>query len=206
MSGSRGKKPPERQPPPPAPTSKETTSGKPVTLFTCGKCKQKRSLKNGTYCPTCKPVHQAINTGQETGRAAPRWQVVTEDARKTLMFAKHSSLRDHQTFATAIRRHASSKVGSTGSSGFGDQNTIWEEGTASVDFQGIRQGSSGSVWLDYQGQVGKAGQNRSSFWQVMIVCGQGTPSASDIEDAIDRSHGTADRSLVITANTQGRPN
>ncbi|MBR0664490.1 hypothetical protein GXW71_09010 [Roseomonas hellenica] len=188
----------------PVPTIPKST--KPPELFVCGKCKQKASTKSGQYCSKCKPQHHLLQTGAQPARAVAQWlpDPVSQDARATLQYAKNPYLKDHALYASHIFKHFKIYGNSNTSSGFGDQDTLWEEGTVSVDFQGIREGSSDTIWLDYQGQAGK-GSARVSHWQVMIVCGSGVPSQALIEAAIDASHGEAARSLLLTNNTQGRP-
>ncbi|HEY4252472.1 MAG TPA: hypothetical protein VGM87_14770, partial [Roseomonas sp.] len=105
---------------------KPPESKKPVELFQCGKCKQKRSLEKNQWCPTCKPQHHHLQTGQALGRTAPNWlpNPVTENAAATLNFAKNPYLKDHDSFAEHIQKHARRYSDSTSSGGFGDQSTL----------------------------------------------------------------------------------
>jgi hypothetical protein len=58
-----------------------------------------------------------------------------------------------------------------------------KDGTTSLDFQGIREGTEGTFWIDLQGQVGKE-KARGSYCQVLIETCVGRVSEEMITKAL----------------------
>lgn len=93
--------------------------------------------------------------------------------------------------------------------GAGDQHTPrnCESGTVSLDFQGLREGSGGSYWIDLQGQAGGGGSKRKSYCQVLIQNNLGGPvPAGTITAALAQSlKDGKKRAIIHRAGSAARP-
>lgn len=97
----------------------------------------------------------------------------------------------------------------TAATSVGDQNTPnnCKSGKVSLDFQGIREGTQGTFWIDLQGQEGGGGSKRNSYCQVLIqTCVGGPVPVETITAALLQSlTGGAKRAIIYKDGGSGRP-
>lgn len=92
---------------------------------------------------------------------------------------------------------------------FGDQHTPngCTIGTTSLDFQGIREGSEGTCWIDLQGQIGGGSTKRKSYCQVLIQTRVGGPVDPDLITAalLQSLKGGKKRAIIKRQGEKGNP-
>jgi hypothetical protein len=80
--------------------------------------------------------------------------------------------------------------------------------TLTLDFQGIRDGTGGTFWIDIQAQKGGSGNKRKTYGQVMIQTNMasGRPTPNELLDIVVQAIGAnKQRALVLDEDEEGRP-
>jgi len=166
----------------------------------------------GGLCVTCQDEIASFQQLKSSTKDRQSQANMTSTLWKTDTQAAKLAGKSHATFkkgsddvAGCIAKFAKDYVNADKTTSFNGQTTIHDYGdTVTVDFQGIRKGGN-TFWIDVQGQVGK-GNNRDSYFQVMIECCGTLPDNDTLEAAILKSLGTKFRSVLHRQNTKDRPN
>jgi hypothetical protein len=140
----------------------------------CGPCAGAKQLQK--KLASAKPTGGAVPTG-------PMWAYFGEAAAGITKggYAKYRNAFDDllPAVTACIGNCQSDKKATT----FGEQSTIWTDtknDNLTVDYQGTRAGSGGSLWVDIQGQDGKA-SSRKTYFQILVEV---NPASAPLDDMV----------------------
>ena len=173
---------------------------------------------SGDVCALCgnKAHVNEIKARQEeaklrTAQAPKDWRILTQDAPRVEQKHNADIRASIDEFMNDVMGCVSHHIDDDRASSFGDQYTIWtheSNDNATVDFQGVRAGSSGSFWVDLQGQDGGGGTKRKTYCQVMVQLRRGVPPPELVTEAFERSLDPVagrKRFVIYDHNTRGQP-
>jgi hypothetical protein len=154
------------------------------------------SISLGPICAMCqlkadpRQIEEALRNARPTGRG------------QTLVLTEQPASRVEASSLPAIKRNLDERVPAmvtylesrdyfncTRETSQGDQHTPsgCEEGTNSLDFQGVRKGSGADYYIDLQAQSGGGSTKRKTYAQVLIQTGVGAVPAETIVRALQQS-------------------
>jgi hypothetical protein len=116
----------------------------------------------------------------------------------------NSAIETDESFMDEVMKCLAAHKNVRKKSGFGDQYTCWNGAqTKTVDYQGTREGSRNSFWTDLQGQWGREGMGRSSYFGILVEVCDDLPPREDVEAAIKKS--LKDQERAVFYKTEARP-
>ncbi|MBR0654719.1 hypothetical protein [Plastoroseomonas arctica] len=145
---------------------------------------------NPGLCQICS-MKKASKSGPTGGAVqVVTWVSVSETA-NAVTANGNAHLKNVSDYIGAVMNCLTTHMSDNAATSAGGQYTIWnhaKEDTVSIDYQGTREGSGSTFWIDIQGQVGKDNA-RVSHWQIMVECAGSVPPQEVVMEAIKASLG-----------------
>src|SRR5580698_2546619 len=159
---------------------------------TCLRCGVNPVPNDWEICRTCttqKNLQRPARQAPRTAVPAPAWQLIYQSSSGLSSGGTGVFKRSTVTgFMGDVMACLATHQTDTHASSYGDQTTIWDGGgTATVDYQGTRAGSVGSLWIDLHGQYGSQNVGRKSYFEILVEVSNDSPLHADVEAAINQS-------------------
>jgi hypothetical protein len=170
----------------------------------CAKCGVNPVNNAWEICASCQgqKTLQRASAQQRRGAATPvpQWNTTMQakgglSGGGTGVFSGNVLNEALASIMACLEAHSNDRQAST----LDQQRTIWPtqgEGTTTFDYQGTREGSGTSLWIDIQGQYGGGSTKRNSYVQIMVEVTGDTPPEDRIRTALRNSVKNTQRAVV----------